>query len=148
MALDFALAHALPHDGWCPAGRRAEDGPLPPQYQLRETTSRRYDQRTRWNVRDSDGTVIFAGARPLQGGTRLTSEIAVKQSKPLLILCRNETSPGDAAERLARFVEGHAIVRLNVAGPRASQADALELFVDDVLARWFRMLTSSDGLPD
>ena len=25
-ALDFAIQHGIPHDGWCPRGRKAEDG--------------------------------------------------------------------------------------------------------------------------
>ena len=27
-ALDFAIEHGIPHGGWCPKGRRAEDGPI------------------------------------------------------------------------------------------------------------------------
>lgn len=59
-ALDFAIAHDIPHGGWCPSGRLAEDGRIPSRYQLRETPSPDYAQRTEWNVRDSDGTVIFS----------------------------------------------------------------------------------------
>ena len=28
-ALDVALEHNFPCGGWCPKGRRAEDGPIP-----------------------------------------------------------------------------------------------------------------------
>jgi hypothetical protein len=38
-ALDFAIAHGIPHGGWCPKGRRAENGPIPAQYELEETLS-------------------------------------------------------------------------------------------------------------
>src|SRR2546423_13574935 len=55
-ALDFALAHKIPQGGWCPKGRRAEDGVIEPCYRLVETPSSRYSQRTAWNVRDSDAT--------------------------------------------------------------------------------------------
>jgi predicted Rossmann-fold nucleotide-binding protein len=58
-ALDFAIEHGIPHGGWCPRGRIAEDGPIPLCYSLRETPSRRYAQRTEWNVRDSHATVVF-----------------------------------------------------------------------------------------
>src|SRR5437870_1510665 len=38
-ALDFAIEHGIPHGGWCPAGRLAEDGPIDPRYLLSETPS-------------------------------------------------------------------------------------------------------------
>src|SRR5712691_1641896 len=54
-ALDAALELGLPCGGWCPRGRRAEDGALDPRYPLIETPLEDYWQRTEWNVRDSDG---------------------------------------------------------------------------------------------
>lgn len=36
-AFDFATEHGIPHGGWCPKGRRAADGPIDGQYQLKET---------------------------------------------------------------------------------------------------------------
>ena len=50
-ALDWAIFRDVPHGGWCPKGRKAEDGKIPPQYQLTETPSASYMQRTEWNVR-------------------------------------------------------------------------------------------------
>ena len=38
-ALDVAIALAIPHGGWCPLGRRAEDGPLDQRYRLQETAA-------------------------------------------------------------------------------------------------------------
>src|ERR1044072_8003346 len=64
-ALDFALFHGIPHGGWCPRGRLAEDGTLQTHYELKETPGALYSQRTDWNVRDSDGTVIFTLAARL-----------------------------------------------------------------------------------
>jgi len=37
VALDFAIEHGIPHGGWCPAGRLAEDAPIDARYQLKET---------------------------------------------------------------------------------------------------------------
>jgi len=45
--------------GWRPKGRKAEDGPIDPKYPLKETPTASYIQRTEWNVRDSDATVLF-----------------------------------------------------------------------------------------
>src|SRR5262245_64267849 len=57
-ALDWAIEHGFEHGGWCPLGRKAEDGAVPARYDLAETPTDRWEQRTEWNVRDSDGTVI------------------------------------------------------------------------------------------
>src|SRR5438876_1977372 len=74
-ALDVALELGIPCGGWCPQGRRAEDGVIPARYPLRETPWWGYPQRTEWNVRDSDGTLILAEGEP-DRGTVLTRELA------------------------------------------------------------------------
>jgi hypothetical protein len=133
-ALDFALRAGLPHDGWCPLGRLAEDGPLDARYQLRETPTANYAERTAWNVRDADATVLFTTRPELTGGTRLTSEIAASLSKPLLHLCAAGCGPLEAAVELRKFLAEHAPTRLNVAGPRASQDPEVAAYVEAVLA--------------
>ena len=45
-ALDWAIFHDVPHSGWCPKGRKAEDGPIAAHYALKETPSASYPQRT------------------------------------------------------------------------------------------------------
>ncbi|PSQ85488.1 MAG: molybdenum cofactor carrier, partial [Bacteroidetes bacterium QH_2_63_10] len=77
-ALDAALAFNVPVGGWCPKGRRAEDGQIPDRYPLEETPSEAYEQRTAWNVRDSDGTLIITDGS-LEGGTALTMTEARRQ---------------------------------------------------------------------
>jgi hypothetical protein len=131
-ALDFAIDHQIPHGGWCPAGRLAEDGPIPLRYQLTETPSASSSQRTEWNVRDSDGTVVFSVGTALKGGSLETVVFARKHHKPVLHLSQ---APGsDPAElQLTRFLRDHQIKRLNVAGPRASEEPAVAAFVRDVL---------------
>jgi hypothetical protein len=49
--------------------RLAEDGPIDLRYQLEETPNSSYPQRTEWNARDSDGTVVFSIAAALTGGS-------------------------------------------------------------------------------
>lgn len=61
--LDVALLHNFPHGGLCPKGRKAEDGPIDGKFHLAETTSANYLQRTEWNVRDTDGTIVFTMAK-------------------------------------------------------------------------------------
>ena len=112
MALEFGLAA----EGWCPKGRRAEDGVINTHYPLKETARAHYIQRTEWNVRDSDGTLIVAKL-PLEGGTAATEKIARTRRKPCLVLHPDDT---DAVSLLRNWIEENAIGILNVAGPRQS----------------------------
>jgi hypothetical protein len=133
-ALDFAIRAGLPHDGWCPLDRRAEDGPLDARYQLRETPTPHYAERTAWNVRDSDATALFTIRTELSGGTKLTAELAAEQAKPLLHLAADEVGALEAAVRLKQFLAEHRVGRLNAAGPRASQEPEVAAWVEAVLA--------------
>ena len=119
--LDAALALGLAVGGWCPRGRRAEDGPVPERYPLTETAGAAYRVRTRLNVRDSDATLILCRG-PLTGGTRLTAAIARRSGRPLRIadLSRRVQAPAAAA-----WLRLHGVRRLNIAGPRESQAPGI-----------------------
>ena len=131
-ALDYAIAHGIPYGGWCPKGRRAEDGSIDWRYELKETPSSDYAQRTEWNVRDSDGTVIFSFGAKLTGGSKRTAELAQKLRKPCLHL--SAQLHGDKApEALKEFIERHHIKTLNVAGPRASKEPMVGEVVKAVL---------------
>lgn len=117
-ALDAALACGLPIGGWCPAGRRAEDGAIPERYPLVETPSPKYPQRTAWNVRDSDATLIVTLGE-LDSGSRLTADIARRTGKPCIVASL-ESYPQLVA--LAEILPiGKAEVVLNIAGPRESR---------------------------
>ena len=82
-ALEWALANGFSHGGWCPKRRWAEDGPIPPQFQLKETAAKNPAVRTRRNVRDSGGTVLFSKCPELAGGTAETAAFAREIGKPL-----------------------------------------------------------------
>src|SRR4051794_16307480 len=84
-ALDVALELDLPCGGWCPRGRRSEDGAIPDRYPLSETPSEEYPERTEWNVRDSDGTLILTRGTP-DRGTALTQRLANRHRKPLFVV--------------------------------------------------------------
>jgi hypothetical protein len=133
-ALDFAIKHGLAYGGWCPRGRLAEDGPIDRCYELQETTSRRYAERTEWNVRDSDATVVFTITPVVSGGTALTIDLATRLGKPWLHLSRdNGSATAEHACRLLDFLAEHDVKQLNIAGPRASQEPEIAAFVCDVL---------------
>ncbi len=133
-ALDWAIFHEIPHGGWCPKGRKAEDGPVAAHYALKETPSASYPQRTQWNVRDSDGTVIFTMATKLSGGSKLTADAAKKLGKPWLHLSAGDYSP---AADLLEFIAAHNIEVLNVAGTRGSKEPEVAKFVKRVLEEAF-----------
>lgn len=119
-ALDAALQGKIPIAGWCPKGRIAEDGLLPDRYALLETPSSRYPERTEWNVRDSEGTLLLSYGR-LLGGTALTAKFATKYRKPTFRI--NLADPAErrnAASRILNWMNEAGISRLNIAGPRAS----------------------------
>ena len=115
-ALDAAIEQGIPHGGWCPKGRRAEDGPISAHYTLTETPLADYPQRTEWNVRDSDGTLILMSG-PICGGTLMTIQIAKILGKPHLVV---DLDAGLAAAEVVQWAAANRIAVLNVAGPRES----------------------------
>jgi len=141
-ALDWAIRRGVPHGGWCPRGRLAEEGPIPPRYRLRETPQPLYEERTAWNVRDADATVIFSIAPELRGGSLLTRELARQMGKPWLHLPAS-LGVEEAARRLAEFVRACGARTLNAAGPRASNEPQIGRFVIAVLDCCF----GADTLP-
>ena len=118
-ALDWALASGVPCGGWCPLGRWAEDGPIDARYPLRETPGADPAQRTEWNIRDSDGTLIVTLARRL--------------ARPLLHLAKADSPAAEQAESLRQFIGQHQIRVLNVAGPRESGEPGVGEFVAGLL---------------
>ena len=123
----------MAHGGWCPQGRRSDDGAVPPRYSLKETPSERYPQRTEWNVRDSDATLIFTLTDELTAGSQLTANYAVKHRKPHL-----HVTPATQPDRLVQFLSAHGIRTLNVAGSRESSAPGI----------WQRVVTLLDAALD
>ena len=119
-ALDFAIKMEIPHGGWIPKGRLAEDGPLPSKYNLKEMRTKIYPKRTEKNVVDSDGTLIVSHGR-LTGGSQYTMDMAIMHGKPWLHINLNETSTLEAAQKVIDWVLSNRIETLNVAGPRASK---------------------------
>lgn len=119
-ALDWAIAHGVPHGGWCPKGRRAEDGPLDARYRLVETERESYRSRTVRNVRDSDATLIL-NLGELEGGSLETMRIAQRRGKPVRAL-QLDAPPTDAELlELREWLRANTVARLNVAGPRESK---------------------------
>ncbi len=130
--LDAAIELGMPHGGWCPRGRKAEDGRVPECYQLVETDAASYRPRTQFNVRDSDGTVIFArvfdllGGEPLSPGSQFTYKEAVARGKPVLLVNLAILTREGASRGLHDWLAQNAIAVLNVAGTRESKAPGIQ----------------------
>jgi hypothetical protein len=129
-ALDAALAAGVPYGGWCPRGGWAEDLPEPPgllaRYPgLRATPQAEPAQRTRWNVRDSDATLLLLLGAAVQpaSGTALTLATAGELGRPHAVV---DLQAPDARERILGLLSELAPgATLNVAGPRESGAPGI-----------------------
>lgn len=132
-ALDWAIAYGVRHGGWCPKGRRAEDGAIASRYGLSETPSPNYSERTEWNVRDSDATLIISVSPRLMGGSRATREFARRHGRPCLHVSGDRAS----AATVRRFIRKHRVSILNVAGPRASKEPDVYALVIALLGEVF-----------
>ena len=116
-ALDAALERGVPCGGWCPRGRRAEDGPIPDCYPLEETDSIHYPPRTALNIRRSDGALVLTCGRP-DRGSRLTVRLCGEYGKPCLSVdLASPPSRAGALEAIRGWMAAHQVRELNVAGP-------------------------------
>jgi hypothetical protein len=128
--LDWAISNGIRHGGWCPRGRKTENGVLPEVYLLKETPGAGYLQRTQWNVRDSDATLVFTLDDKLDGGSMRTAAFADSLGKPWM-----HVRPGVHPKYVARFLLRHGVATLNIAGKRASTAPGIEQLVHDMMSQ-------------
>ena len=162
-ALDVALELGLDCGGWCPPGRTAEDGAIPGRYPLLETPTDTdpgfpdvpHSQRTAWNVRDSDGTLVLLAAQaapPMSSaekgtsrlvthvltpgapdrGTALTVELAARHRRPCLVV---GLGAAPDVEEVRSWARDNRVGTLNVAGPRESSAPGVYARAAEFLGR-------------
>jgi hypothetical protein len=120
--LDVACELGIASSGWCPQGRKAEDGRLADHYPLKETSTAEYAQRTEWNVRDSDGTLVLTRGRASEG-TAYTILTARRLGKPCLVLDLSDNE--STAATVLSWIQEHRVSILNVAGPRESKCPGI-----------------------
>jgi hypothetical protein len=138
-ALDVAIRQKISHGGWCPYERKAEDGTIPMSYNLKEApppTSEEnsdpdaiYKKRTELNAKDSDGTLIIINANPI-GGTLYTIEMLVKHKKPYFVCNLEDTL---SVDDIANWVIEFNVEKLNIAGPRESQAPGIYVLSTSII---------------
>jgi hypothetical protein len=141
-ALRAAKACGFAIGGWCPPGRACESGVIPPEFSLQETERERSpdapdvprSQRTEWNVRDSDATLVVrstAASHPpspgfgvassevatedkLDPGTDWAVQCATRYKRPILVC---DVSDLTAKEKIREWLGNLSISTLNVSGP-------------------------------
>jgi len=128
--LDFAIENQIPHGGYCPKGRKTEDGKIPNNYNLIETATSNYKERTEENLIESDGTLIINKGK-LNGGTLLTANLC-KKHKKLLFIIDLDSITVETKEKFKFWIKDNNIEILNIAGPRESKSQ-LYLQVKDYL---------------
>lgn len=133
-ALDAAIAAGTRCRGWCPPGRKAEDGRISDKYPLQEMEKGGYRQRTLRNVKDADATLIIYFDE-LTGGTALTVGFCIKNSKPFKLIDGNEVAADRAVQLLGEFIKRHSVEVLNVAGPRAMGNERAYSYTFSVFSR-------------
>ncbi len=140
-ALDVALELGFSCGGWCPKGRKAEDGSIGTRYPLQETASANYSVRTEKNVRESDGTLILTKGQP-RAGTALTIKFAQKHRKPYLV--RDPFVRTDL-RIVVKWLEINRIRVLNVAGPGESEVPGIHGRAFEFLKKLFMTPQSGQG---
>jgi hypothetical protein len=133
-ALDIGLELGIDVGGYCPKGRKAEDGCIPACYPLSEIKSSNYTARTELNVKESDGTLILNVGK-LSGGTSLTAKYARKYNKPYLVVQLNKEL--DAGHQVREWIAANSILILNVAGPREAKRPGVHEQAVEFLKRVF-----------
>ena len=131
-ALEAARYLGINCGGWCPPDGSNESGTIPVKFKLKPTPSDRSrwmpqvprSQRTEYNVRDADGTLILCPAENSLGtGTKATRELAFRLKKPCILVPL--TGPQGISSCIKWLVENE-IGTLNIAGPRESEAAGIQ----------------------
>lgn len=125
-ALEAAVELGLLTGGTAPKGYLTEDGPnltLRDAYGLTEHKSPSYAPRTRANVANSDGTVLYG--KTTSPGCAMTIEFCEELNKPYI---KNPTQTD-----LREWLQIHRIHTLNVAGNRESKNPGIQAGVKALL---------------
>ncbi len=127
--LEAAETAGVTTGGMAPRGYRTSSGPRPDlgrRFKLEESPSIYYASRTRANVRNSTGTVIFGN--PHSPGSRLTVRLCKEHGRPCLQIFYPEMTRVSAEGELAQWCVLHCVEVLNVAGNREERNPGIQVF--------------------
>lgn len=128
-ALDVALQLQMPCGGFCPKGRKSEDGVIPEKYPLTETATDEYSERTALNVKSSDATLVIIN-RKADRGTSLTISLCQKYHKDHLVI---DLSEEKWSIDVLKWIGQNKINILNIAGNRESYSPGISKTAFDFL---------------
>jgi hypothetical protein len=129
--LEAAAFLGIPSGGKMPLGFKTEVGYHPEfeiMYDVEELASKEYAPRTRYNVVDSDATVIFG--RVNSPGSKTTREMCKDSNKPCLVI---EEFNESYFHLFIEFLDLYRVETLNVAGNRESKNPGLQRKVYEFL---------------
>jgi predicted Rossmann-fold nucleotide-binding protein len=133
-ALDVALQLNIPCGGYCPKGRKSEDGRIPETYPLIETKTDNYAERTELNVKNSDATLILIDGSA-DRGTIFTLELCKRYDKPVIVV---DLSSEAAGTDISKWLRQNNINTLNVAGNRESISPGIHTAAYECLMHHFK----------
>jgi len=142
-ALDAALDFGIEIGGWCPRGRRAADGVIPDKYPMIETHGKNYQTRTKWNVCDSDATLIICRGEP-SGGTALTIQVCKDIPKPCMVYQLDDKNPAT----VLKWLKNYNVNLLNIAGPREFKSRPVYARTHQFLSELFELMRQDASTPD
>lgn len=153
--LAVAKELGIPTGGWAPAGYLTEEGsdPTLAEFGLQQTASSEYPERTKKNIKEADGTLLFGSVN--SRGCKLTLDEAKRTKKPYLIVAwaSGQAVPygGKGVDQegneisLPEWIKKNRISVLNVAGNSESKQpgifDAAKAYLVSVLAESKAALT-------
>lgn len=137
-ALDFAIVHNIPHGGWCPKGRKAEDGVISSLYQLNEMATDGYLKRPKQNIAVSDATLIL-NVGELDGGTKRTKEFSQQLKKQFMFVQMDSGDLENKIKQTSDWIKSACRGSLNVAGTRESKRPGVYKLSYDFLTRLFEL---------
>lgn len=125
LGLEVALSLNIPTGGIAPKDYWTENGPdyTLKDFGLTEDITREYPSRTRKNIVNCDGVVLFGEMG--SSGSKLTISNCLRYNKPYI---SNPTVP-----KLIKFIKENKIEVLNVAGNRATKLSSQQIALYTVI---------------
>lgn len=130
-AIEFAIAHHMPHAIWHPQDGKGEGGPVGTLCRRQKTPGADHAQRTERSVRGSDATVVFTISSHRSADSLAALKFAQRHKKPWIHL--HAPTDEDAPARLWKFIRDNNIRALNVVGSGAGDDPDLQKYVTATL---------------
>ena len=146
-ALDAAIDLDIPYNGWVPKGRKTDNGILPYQYKLNETSSKSNSNYTERNVIDSDGTLIFSHGK-LRGGSVWPIKLANRHKRQYLHIDLERTPAFSAATVILDWIMKNNIKNLNITGSRASKDPSIYNHTKKIISSLYHLSFVKDAMPE